>query len=311
MSAPAARQGPAVPGTLPGAVPRVVPGAEADAALSALERELLDRDRLVPVLPADGGLVPPPVPPATGEVRRSAVEVEVVIPAYNESRRLPATLAATVAFLARQPWTSRVVVVDNGSSDDTAAGTRRLAGGAVDVVTIGCSRPGKGAAVLRGLRTSSARFVCFADADLSTPVETLLPALAALRAGAAAVVASRHAPGAELAVRQPLARRLGGQLFRAVAGDLVPGVHDTQCGFKVFDRDAVEAVLWRCTSQGFAFDVELLRRISDAGGRIVELPVTWTDDGGSTLRPLRDGVGAVLAVARLRAALASPRKDAR
>ncbi len=237
---------------------------------------------------------------------RTPVDLEVVVPAYNESSRLPATLTAMVAFLSELPWTSRIVVVDNGSVDDTAAAVLSVAGGALEVVAIGCSRPGKGAAVHRGLRTSRSRFVGFTDADLSTPLDTLVPAVAALERGAVAAIASRRAPGARLAVPQPLGRRLGGTAFRALSRPLLPGVSDTQCGFKFFDRAAVQTALWRCLSTGFAFDVELLHHVARGGGRIVEIPVTWTDDHrGTSLRPIRDGVAAFTAVARLHRELIS------
>jgi dolichyl-phosphate beta-glucosyltransferase len=232
---------------------------------------------------------------------RTPVDIEVVIPAYNESSRLPATLAEMASFLTTQPWRSRIVVVDNGSSDDTSAiaGALSHASRTVEVVAIGCAEAGKGAAVLRGLRTSSARFVGFTDADRSTPIVTLLAAVAALQGGAAAAIASRHAPGATYAVRQTFTRRMGGHVFRTVARPLVPGVRDTQCGFKFFDRAAVDHALLATRATGFAFDVELLRRIHDDGGSIVELPVTWTDTPGSTLRPMRDGLAAVAAVGRM------------
>lgn len=230
---------------------------------------------------------------------RGSVDLEIIIPAYNESSRLPATLTQLLDVLDSREWTSRVVVVDNGSSDDTAATVPIRGSGRVEVTVIGCAEPGKGAAVLRGLRTSRARWVGFADADLSTPVGTVVPAIAALQAGATAAIASRYAPGAQLALPQPLGRRLGGTAFRFLARPLVKGVHDTQCGFKFFDRVAAADAIWNCRSTGFAFDVELLHRVLAGGGRIAEIPVTWTDDPGSTLRPVRDGVGAVLAVARM------------
>ncbi|MCD2190208.1 glycosyltransferase [Actinomycetospora soli] len=247
-------------------------------------------------------------PPEPEDVdTRSPVDLEVIIPAYNESGRLPATLAAMVAFLSEQPWTSRVVVVDNGSVDDTAAGVLNVTGRAcnvatgwcVEAVAIGCSQGGKGAAVIRGLRTSRSRVVGFTDADLSTPLETFLPVMEALGNGAAAAIASRHAPGASIAGKQPLGRRIGGTAFRMLSRPLVPGVHDTQCGFKFFDREAVQSALWKCRSTGFAFDIELLRHVRDDGGRIAEIPVTWTDTAGSTLRPVRDGLAAFGAVAKL------------
>lgn len=239
--------------------------------------------------------------------RRTPVDLEVVVPAYNEAHRLAGTLTSTVAFLADRPWTSRVVVVDNGSSDATVRVAQRAVrraggtapGGTVDVVVIACAGPGKGAAVRRGMLSSRARFVGFTDADMATPIETLDLALAALEDGAAAAIGSRYAPGAHLVRRQPLTRRAGGAVFRALATRMVPGVHDTQCGFKFFSRPAAQAALLRCSLSGFAFDVELLRQVRAGGGSIVELPVAWTDGARSSLRPLRDGVPAVLAALRL------------
>ncbi|WP_312030327.1 glycosyltransferase [Actinomycetospora sp. TBRC 11914] len=269
-----------------------------DAVVSAVARA---------VSRASGELTEHPEAHREDPAGRSPVDLEVIIPAYNESGRLPATLAAMVAFLSEQPWTSRVVVVDNGSVDDTAATVLAVTGRACNVATgwcveaiaIGCSQAGKGAAVHRGLRTSRSRIVGFTDADLSTPLETFLPVMAALDGGAAAAIASRHAPGASIAGKQPLGRRLGGTAFRMLSRPLVPGIRDTQCGFKFFDRVAAQNAMWRARSTGFAFDIELLRLIRDDGGRIEEIPVTWTDTAGSTLRPVRDGLAAFTAVAKL------------
>ncbi|MEJ2885879.1 glycosyltransferase [Actinomycetospora aeridis] len=236
---------------------------------------------------------------------RRAADLEIVIPAYNEAERLPRTLEATAAFLARQPWDVRIVVVDNGSVDDTAEVARRVAARWADVVeidVIGCSTKGKGAAVARGLSTSTSRFVGFMDADLSTPVETLTAAMYHLQTGAGAVIASRHAPGAAFAEPQPLGRRVGGAAFRALSRSLVPGVRDSQCGFKFFSRELVARALEECRVTNFAFDVELLRRVRQAGGDIVEVPVTWTDDARSTFHPVRDGIPSFLAVLQLHAA---------
>jgi glycosyltransferase involved in cell wall biosynthesis len=230
---------------------------------------------------------------------RPAAALEVVIPAFNEAARLPATLSATVEFLQRQPWSSRVLVVDNGSCDDTSGVVRRLAdtmAGPVPVDVVGCARPGKGAAVRRGLLSSRSHYVGFFDADLATPVEMLSDVMAELRDGAAAVIGSRHAPGASVLSAQPYLRRLGGAAFRRLAGTMVPGVRDTQCGFKFFERRAITSALVRCRTTGFAFDVELLQCLQEDGGRIVELPVAWTDRPQSTFDPVRDGVASFAAV---------------
>jgi glycosyltransferase involved in cell wall biosynthesis len=225
----------------------------------------------------------------------------VVIPAYNESARLPHTLRRTISYLESSPWRARVVVVDNGSVDGTAEVALRIAcGQGVPVDVVGCARPGKGAAVRRGLLNGRAPFVGFFDADLATPLETLELAMQHLRAGAAAVVASRHMAGSQIVQAQPLGRRLGGRAFRLATSRVVKGVRDTQCGFKIFERTAVTHALVQCRTAGFAFDAELLGRIQRDGGRIVEVPVAWTDDAASTFRPLRDGLASFGAVWRMK-----------
>jgi dolichyl-phosphate beta-glucosyltransferase len=234
-------------------------------------------------------------PARTGNVANH--DVEVVIPAYNESARLPITLRRTIDYLASAQWRSRIIVVDNGSVDGTAEVALRIAQGqAVQVDVVGCARPGKGAAVRRGLLSGRAPLVGFFDADLATPVETLELAMKHLRAGAAAVVASRHMAGSQIVQAQPLGRRLGGTAFRMATHRVVKGVRDTQCGFKFFERTAVTRALVECRTSGFAFDAELLCRIQRDGGRIVEVPVSWTDGPASTFRPVRDGLASFGAV---------------
>lgn len=229
------------------------------------------------------------------------VDLEVIIPAYNEAERIPTTLAATIDYLEAQPYTSQVVVVDNGSVDDTGDVVRKLSqhASSVGISVIGCAQPGKGAAVRRGLLSSRARYVGFLDADLATPVETLGEAMPLLEAGASAVIASRHAPGAEFAQAQQLGRRLGGTAFRFITRRMVQGIADTQCGFKFFELGAAKRALVECRTMGFAFDVELLQRVQNHGGSIVEVPVSWTDGPASTFRPVRDGVASFKAVLQM------------
>lgn len=235
-------------------------------------------------------------------LRRSKVDLEVVIPAFNEAARIGPTLRETVEFLNAQDWLSRVVVVDNGSCDDTAAVVRSVSldnSGAVPIVLVGCSCRGKGAAVRRGLLSGTSAFTGFFDADLATPVETLSAAMTYLQEGAAAVIASRHTPGSTFVCPQHLGRRVGGAAFRALTSSKVHGIRDTQCGFKFFERDAVTRAMVQCRSTGFAFDVELLQHMQRESARIVELPVAWTDGPGSTFRPVRDGVASFAAVLQI------------
>lgn len=239
---------------------------------------------------------------ATMSLRRSRVDLEVVIPAYNEASRIQFTLQRAVDFLAQQPWSSRIVVVDNASVDETGALVRRLsreAGDKVPVSVIGCSRRGKGAAVRRGLLSGTSKYTGFFDADLATPLETLTEVMSHLELGAPAVIGSRHAPGSRLIRRQQFGRRLGGTAFRVLTRSKVKGIFDTQCGFKFFERDALTAAMVQCRATGFAFDVELLLRLQHQGARIIELPVAWTDGEASTFRPVQDGLASFASVLQL------------
>lgn len=235
-------------------------------------------------------------------LRRSPVELEIIIPAYNEAACIAHTVRQTVEFLESQSWSSRVVVVDNGSADDTSLVVRRVARdlcGTVPVVLVGCSCVGKGAAVRRGLLSGMSRYTGFFDADLATPLETLTLAMESLKAGAGAVIASRHAPGSTFVRPQHFTRRFGGRAFRILTKAMVRGVTDTQCGFKFFERDAVTRAMVQCRTSGFAFDVELLQRLQRDGDRIVEIPVAWTDGAASTFHPLRDGIASFASVLQM------------
>lgn len=224
---------------------------------------------------------------------RPSVLLEVIVPAFNEERRLPSTIASTVDYLSHRQWSSAIVVIDNDSTDSTLEVLDQFADAPVRVHVIGCSEHGKGAAVRRGIATSNARFIGFVDADGATPIETLDPVMALLAEGHSAVIASRRAPGARYEVEQSVARRCGGWLFRRLARHVLPEVSDTQCGFKFFDGSLVTSMLADCHIDGFAFDVELLSHVVRAGGDVVEVPVTWTDIEGSTFSPRRDGLRAM------------------
>jgi len=229
---------------------------------------------------------------------RASCHLEVLIPALNEARRLPETLTRTVQYLEAQPYSSAVVVIDNGSVDQTTDVVAKMRSERVSVYLTGCAQPGKGAAVRRGLITSRARFVGFMDADLATPIETL-DVVEPLLKDWPAVVGSRHIGGAQLAVRQPPVRALGGMVFRAITHRITPGFSDTQCGFKFFTGDLARAVARQLSINGFAFDVELLRVITRMGVPIKEIPVVWSDAKGSKLRVVNDGARSITDLLRL------------
>ncbi len=231
-------------------------------------------------------------------VLRAACDLEILIPSLNEAHRLPHTLTRTIEYLEAQPYSSSVVVIDNGSVDQTSDLAARTWSERVPVVLTGCAQPGKGAAVRRGFLTSQARFVGYMDADLATPIETL-DVVVPLLDTFPVVVGSRRISGAAFAARQPTHRVVSGMMFRAVVNRVLPGLSDTQCGFKFFAGDLVRAVARRLRVDGFAFDVELLRAIADLGVPIKEIPVVWSNKDGSTLRSFRDGTRAAADVLRI------------
>lgn len=209
----------------------------------------------------------------------------MVIPAYNEEHRLPATLSAVLAHLRDRGRPFEVVVADDGSSDATAR-IARAAGPEVRVLCL--PHRGKGAAVRDGVLASCGGLVLVTDADLSTPIEEVDLLVAALERCEVAI-GSRNVAGARVAVRQRLDRRLMGRVFNLlVRALLLPGLHDTQCGVKLFRRDVAVAVFRRCRSDGFAFDVEALSLARQLGHRVAEVAVEWRNSPDSRVRPLVD-----------------------
>jgi dolichyl-phosphate beta-glucosyltransferase len=228
----------------------------------------------------------------------------MVMPALNEELRIGATVAAICAQAAIQPWITRLIVVDNGSFDTTAEVVDLARQAEIPVEVIGCRTKGKGAAVRAGILYSTAPFVGFCDADLSTPPSMMVPAVELLRIGWDVVIGSRRAPGAAYVGGQPPLRRLGSIAFRAMSSRLTGHISDTQCGFKLFRRDVAKELFESSILNGFAFDVEILARARRQHLNMIELPIQWTDQEGSTFRALTDGLSAFRELREVQHALA-------
>ncbi|MDI5973783.1 glycosyltransferase [Streptomyces sp. SL13] len=259
--------------------PALAPGAVPPPRSAAAGR--------VHVAPARGGQV------RTAASRRAGLtpaDLEVVVPAYNEEHRLSETLIALADHLGRMPLRTALRVIDNGSSDRTAECADQLAAAGIPVTVTGCSRKGKGAAVARGMVTSRARWVGFCDADLATPAAALDDALALLRGGRHVAIGSRRCAGAQLTIRQPLLRRVGGAGFRMATRRFSGPVADTQCGFKFFEAAAARRIFSDINTAGFAFDLEVIARARALGLTLEEFPVAWSDQQGSSFRPVSDGL---------------------
>jgi glycosyltransferase involved in cell wall biosynthesis len=238
-------------------------------------------------------------------VTRPGVWVSVVIPAYDEAARLPLTLDGWVTFFARQPYAAEVLVVDDGSRDDTTGVVQAFAAGhrgppAIRSLTL-IRNQGKGGAVKAGMLAAAGANVFYADADLNVAPEHLDPALAFLAAGYD-VVAGQRRLRAYAATERSLRRVLSGALVQATRRVLVlPVIRDTQCGFKGFRAGAARAIFERARIRSFAFDVEVLYLAWRLGMRIKELPVDVVFRSGGTFdvsRHLGPFLGDIVAVRR-------------
>jgi len=226
------------------------------------------------------------------------VSLSVVIPAFNEEQRLPGTLATILPFLRSRGETFEVVVVDDGSRDRTAE-VAGEAGPEVRVLKNPGNR-GKGYSVRNGMLNAQGAWRLMSDADLSTPIEELDRLKGALTDGAEIAIASRAVSGANLEKRQSMMRETSGRLFNRLVRMLhLPGIKDTQCGFKLFSAAAARAAFTESTLDGFAFDVEALVLAHRAGFRIKEVPVTWRNDEQSRVSFGR-GLAAFVDLFRLR-----------
>jgi dolichyl-phosphate beta-glucosyltransferase len=210
-----------------------------------------------------------------------AVDLSVVIPAFNEAVRLPPTLERVLAYLRRSGARHEVVLVDDGSRDDTVARARAIGGESLRVLQNEENR-GKGYSVRRGMLAARGARRLMTDADLSTPIEDLARLAGRLDAGYDVAIGSRALPDSNVEIHQPWYRENMGRVFNAAVRVLaLPGLRDTQCGFKLFTAEAAEAAFSRAQLDGFSFDVEALYLARRLGYRIAEVPVTWRNDAAS------------------------------
>ena len=213
-------------------------------------------------------------------MRRS---ISIIIPAYNEEKRLPATLAKVKEYLASTGWEfTEIVVVDDGSRDRTPEVARKAG---VRLLQNPGNR-GKGYSVRHGMLEAKGDWLLFSDADLSSPIEELDKLWTAVeRENAQAAIGSRDLDRSLIGVRQPLFREFGGRFFNLVMR-LITGLpfHDTQCGFKLFEGTAAREIFRRQLLERFGFDVEILYIAERLGYRTLEVPVRWNDVAGTKVR---------------------------
>lgn len=220
------------------------------------------------------------------------IALSIIVPAYNEAERLPATLRAMRSFLDETGRKAEVIVVDDGSTDATSAVVRELASADERLTLIRLPQNrGKGYAVRTGVVNAAGERVLFADADGATPIEELFRLEAHLDSGAQVAIGSRGLKDESVTVRAKINRRLAGRIFHQLVRHLtVKGFVDTQCGFKLFTAPVAQDLFSRMRMDGFSFDVELLLMAERRGYRVVEVPVNWTHQPGSKINVVADGL---------------------
>lgn len=218
-------------------------------------------------------------------------QYSIVIPAYNESARIGCALQAVVACIRQRGWNAEVVVVNDGSHDDTAELVRAFAANAPEVRMLqNPGNRGKGYSVRNGVLHSLGEIVMFTDADLSAPIEEADGLFAALADGADIAIGSRWLERTRQSIRQPLYRQFFGRCFNLVTHAIMGLPYaDTQCGFKAFTRAAAQTVFQLQTIERWGFDPEILFIARKRGYRVVEVPVSWAHDERTRISYLRDG----------------------
>jgi dolichyl-phosphate beta-glucosyltransferase len=231
--------------------------------------------------------------------------VSIVIPAFNEEARLPITLGATADYFHSRGEPFEILVVDDGSKDGTAQVVRAYAAAHPDrnvqVLSYGGNR-GKGYAVRYGMLRATGEMRLFCDADLATPVEEYEVVLEQMQAHDTQIgIGSRPLRESKLVVHQPWYREALGRSFNFVVQRLaIPGIADTQCGFKIFTAQAAQDVFSRCKIDGFAFDIEALLIARRLGFDIAEVPIRWSHKDGSKVSIVRDGSRMILDLTQVR-----------
>jgi dolichyl-phosphate beta-glucosyltransferase len=269
-------------GTAPGRPASAAPSSVLEKARSSLDRPS-----------ASVSLTPAP---------SDEIQLSIVIPAYNEQARLPWTVLETIRWCGTRRLDFELIIADDGSRDETLAIARLLGESDARIRVLACPHMGKGAAVRMGMLDAKGHLVLFMDADGATPLGEIPKLFAAIEEGHDVAIGSRvvQHPG-EVEVRTSLHRRLIGRTFAFLVNLLAfEGIKDTQCGFKMFRRDAAAAIFSRQKTVGFAFDVEVLfiaRRLSLS---VAEIPVNWVAQPGSKVNVVADSIRMLWDICRIR-----------
>lgn len=235
--------------------------------------------------------------PGAETLNPPVLTISVVVPAYNEARRIGPSIEHILRFLKGHDLAAEVILVDDGSDDETSD----IAGSFPLRIIANEVNRGKGFSVRRGVLEAKGTWVLVTDADLSAPIEELDHMLAVAQEGADVVIGSRAVNRTKIAVHQSRFREVGGIFYNWMV-QLILGlrIKDTQCGFKLFHREKIRSVFEKQSIHGFGFDSEILFLATRKGLVVREIPVAWSHNPGSKVRVLPDGIEMFLDLARIR-----------
>lgn len=231
----------------------------------------------------------------------SEIFLSVIIPAYNEGKRIQRSLQEIVAYLRRQKYSSEIIVVDDGSQDQTVAIAQNCLKGFPHTILKSENNAGKGEAVRRGMLQGQGHYLLFSDADLSTPIEETEAFLKHLEKDYDVVIGSRSVKGSNVVKHQPFFREVMGKVFNLFARMLAfHHVHDSQCGFKGFSRRSARDLFSRQKLKRFSFDAEIVYLAQRLGYRLLEKPVIWRNSPQSRVSLWQDPLNMFMDLIKIR-----------
>jgi dolichyl-phosphate beta-glucosyltransferase len=219
----------------------------------------------------------------------SEIDISIIVPTYNEAAKIEATVKSIRYFFDDRRLRFEVIVSDSGSKDRTVEIVKKISRTDENIRLVFAGKNGKGAAVKAGMLEANGRLKLFTDADLSTPIEEFDKLNKAISEGSDIAIGSRDILGAKILKHQPWHRELSGKLLNRIIQLLyVPGIYDTQCGFKLFKGDIARELFAAQKLDGFLFDVEILYMARKKGLKVAEIPVVWKHSEPSRVNILRD-----------------------
>ena len=234
------------------------------------------------------------------------MELSIIIPAYNESKRIEGTLKDIVFYLERKTRCSEIIIINDGSTDNTQSILEsiksRLETGKLSIhLLFNEKNRGKGYCIKKGVDQAKGRYILYTDADLSTPIEELEKFLPCLKHQYDIALGSRALKNSQILVAQSWYREKMGKMFNLLVQLLVlKGIKDTQCGFKCFTKEAAKKIFSLLETDGFAFDVEVLILAARMNFKMTEVPVKWLNSPETKVHPIRDSVAMLKELIKIR-----------